>query len=50
MRKGLRPGGDEPSQAAARRQNYAKGLEKAKEAVALAPEEPLELGDVLAPE
>lgn len=32
---------DDPNQAALRRQNYAKGLEKAKEAVALAPEDPL---------
>ena len=35
------PGGNDPNQAATRAQNYAKGLEKAKEAVALAPEDPL---------
>ncbi|CAK9005266.1 unnamed protein product [Durusdinium trenchii] len=39
----LRAGGghDDASQAASRRQNYAKALEKAKEAVALGPEDPL---------
>lgn len=32
---------NDPNQAATRQKNYAKGLEKAKEAVALAPEDPL---------
>eukprot|EP00913_Durusdinium_trenchii_P019404 g18242.t1 len=36
-----RGGHDDASQAASRRQNYAKALEKAKEAVALGPEDPL---------